>query len=172
MSQQIILLNSDFSFLNTINWKKAMKLIVKEKAEIIKETSKILSDESKTWKIAIPKVMRLIKLVKTVYKNKIPYSKRNVLTRDRYICQYCGIKKQKLTVDHVLPSSRGGKSTFQNCVACCQNCNTLKNNMTPKESNMPLLRIPFEPTIMQFITIKMKVLGIDKELKDIWGRQF
>jgi hypothetical protein len=73
-----------------------------------------------------------------------------------------------MTIDHVIPSSRGGKSSFENCVASCKDCNSKKNNCTPSECKMPLRRQPFRPTIMEFITIKMKELGVDKVLADLW----
>lgn len=166
--QRVILLNSDYSFLNTINWKKAMRLLAKGKVEVLKATEKILRSADRTWELYIPKILRLVKLVRSVYRTRVPYSKKNVIYRDRYICQYCGTKGKKMTVDHVIPSSRGGKSSFNNCVASCKPCNNLKNDRTPREANMVLRKQPFQPTIMEFITIKMKLMGIDKILEDLW----
>jgi len=166
--ERVILLNSDYSFLNTIDWKRAMILLAKGKVEVLKATDKILRDSQRTWEIYIPKVLRLVDIVRRVYRAKVPYSKRNVIYRDRFTCQFCGIVDQKLTIDHVIPKSRGGKSSFDNCVAACKPCNNTKNDRTPREANMVLARKPFQPTIMEFITIKMQVLGIDKLIEDIW----
>jgi len=166
--ERVILLNSDYSFLNTIHWKKAMRLLAKGKVEVLKATEKILKSSDRTWELYIPKVLRLIKLVRSVYRTRVPYSKKNVIYRDKFICQYCGIKEKKMTVDHVLPSSRGGKSNFENCVASCKPCNNKKNDRTPREANMVLRKQPFQPTIMEFITIKMKLMGIDKILEELW----
>ena len=73
-----------------------------------------------------------------------------------------------MTIDHVIPSSRGGKSSFENCVAACKSCNSEKNDRTPSEWGRPLLKRPFRPTIMEFITIKMQVMGVDKVIADMW----
>jgi len=162
----VILLNSDYSYLNTIGWKKAMRLVAKGKVEVLHASDKILRNAEKTWKMLLPKVIRLIKLVRTVYRTRVPFSKRNVLHRDKFICQYCGIKSNKMTIDHVIPKSRGGKSTFENCVAACKPCNNKKNDRTPNEAHMPLRKQPFQPTIMEFIQMKMKALGVDKALKE------
>jgi len=168
--ESVILLNSDYSFLNIIGWKKAIRLLTKGKVEVLKATEKILRSAGRTWELYIPKVLRLVKLVRSVYKTKVPYSKKNIIYRDKYICQYCGVKDSKMTIDHVIPSSRGGKSSFNNCVTSCKSCNSLKNNMTPREAKMTLKRQPFQPTIMEFITIKMQLLGVDKILEELWDK--
>jgi len=160
--EQIVLLNSNYSFLGVINWKKAIKLMVKGKAEVIKNSNNKLNDE-----YIIPQVLRLVNLVKIVYKNKIPYSKKNVFIRDRFKCKYCGKKTLKPTVDHVFPQSRGGKSTFENCVCSCKVCNCKKNDMTPKEAKMPILgQQPHHPSVMEFLRHKMSTLNVD--LSDIF----
>ena len=97
---------------------------------------------------------------------KVPFSKRNMLTRDYFKCVYCGSKKQ-LTIDHVIPTSKGGKTTFENCVTACIDCNNKKKNRTPSEANMFLARRPTHPTISEFLRIKMELLGLDKFLKEV-----
>lgn len=166
--QRVILLNSDYSFLNTINWKVAIRMLVKGKVEIVKATDKILRNAEGTWEIIIPRILRLVKLVREIYKTRVPFSKKNVLNRDRFLCQYCGKKDYKLTIDHIIPKSKGGKTTFDNCVASCKPCNNFKNNRTPRGAGMILKRQPFQPTIMEFINIKMKLLGVDKILEELW----
>lgn len=166
--ERVILLNSDYSFLNTIHWKKAMRLLSKGKVEVLKATERILRSSDRTWEMYIPKILRLVKLVRSIYKAKVPWNKKNVIVRDKSICQFCGKKERKMTVDHVIPSSRGGKSTFENCVCSCKLCNNIKGDKTPSEAQMSLKRRPWQPTIMEFINIKMKTLGIDKILKELW----
>ena len=103
-----------------------------------------------------------------IYKNKVPYSKRNIFVRDGYKCMYCGTREKiKLTIDHVIPQSRGGKSTFDNCVASCRPCNNKKGHRTPNEAKMYLLRQPYTPTIYEFIRLKMKQYKIDEFLKEL-----
>ena len=110
--------------------------------------------------------MRLIKMIRLIYKNKVPYSKKNIMIRDGFSCGYCGSTYQ-LTIDHIIPVSRGGKSTFENCVTACRECNNKKGSRTPGEANMFLKRQPYAPTISEFFRIKMKQLGVDKYLKEV-----
>ncbi len=167
--EKVILLNNDFSFLNMINWKKAMRLVAKGKVEVLQATTKVLRNIEKTWEIFVPKVLRLVKMVRSVYKTRVPFSKKNVFYRDLFTCQYCATKHGRMTIDHVLPVSRGGKSTFENCVCSCKPCNNRKNDRTPREARMFLAKQPIQPTIMEFINIKMKALKIDEVLKELWG---
>jgi 5-methylcytosine-specific restriction endonuclease McrA len=163
--EHTVVLNADYTFLGIVNWKRAVKLLVKEKAEVLQESDRPLMGSFTSVK-NIPLVMRLIYMVNSVYRAKVPYSRKNVLIRDRHTCQYCGTKDD-ITVDHVVPRSRGGKSSFLNCVASCKECNIhKKQNRTPEEAGMRLIRAPHEPTIIEFLTIKMKSLGVHSFLKD------
>jgi len=165
--EKVILLNSDFSFLNVIGWKRAVRLMVKGKAEVVKATDKIITNAEKTIELLVPKVLRLIKLIRSVYKTRVPFSKKNVMIRDDFTCMYCGRKDQRLTIDHIIPKSRGGATDFENCVAACKPCNNRKNDRTPSEAKMYLSKRPTQPTIMEFFIIKMKRLGVYKTLKDL-----
>jgi CRISPR/Cas system Type II protein with McrA/HNH and RuvC-like nuclease domain len=69
-----------------------------------------------------------------------------------------------MTIDHIMPKSQGGGSTFENCVACCRTCNVIKGNRTPSEARMYLRKRPFQPTISEFMRIKFKRLSLD----DLW----
>ena len=167
--ENVILLNSDYNFLGVINWKRAVKLMFIGKVEVIKYTDRLIKTVNEKMKIYVPKVVKFIKLVRQVYKNRVPFSKKNVITRDKHTCQYCGVVLHSgMTIDHIIPKSKGGKSDFKNCVASCHKCNSIKGNSTPNEAKMPLLRQPTKPTIMEFISIKMKLLGVDEVLKDLW----
>jgi len=83
-------------------------------------------------------------------KKGLAFSKKNILRRDNYTCQYCGISNHPLTVDHVNPKSRGGKTTWTNIVVACKTCNLKKGDRTPLEVNMKLVRLPRKPDY-QFI---------------------
>lgn len=164
---QTVVLNADYSYLNTVQWQKAIKMIEKRKVEVLKESEKTIRNYEGTWERKIPLVLKLVYMVRTVYRNKIPYSPKNLYIRDRHTCQYCGAR-QDLTIDHVLPRSRGGKTTFKNCVVSCKTCNIIKKrNRTPEEAGMKLKRQPYEPTVMEFLTYKMKSTGVYKFLKEI-----
>jgi 5-methylcytosine-specific restriction endonuclease McrA len=101
-----------------------------------------------------------MKIVRMVYKHRVPYTKKNVLVRDRHKCAYCGVKSKDLTIDHVLPRSRGGKTDFDNCVACCRKCNDKKGAKTPREAGLALRKRPFQPTISEFMRLKLQTSGI------------
>jgi 5-methylcytosine-specific restriction endonuclease McrA len=161
-----VVLNADYTYLNTVPWQRAIKLLVKEKAEVLKEDDRQITNYENTCCFKVPLVMKLVQMVKTVYRNKVPYSRKNMFIRDNHTCQYCGTHEQ-LSVDHVLPSSRGGKSCFDNCVTSCVQCNIKKGNRTPAEAHMALAKHPYEPTIIEFLTYKMKHTGVYSFLKDI-----
>ena len=161
-----VVLNADYTYLNTVPWQRAIKLLVKEKAEVLKEDDRQISNCDNSCRIKVPLVMKLVQMVQTVYRNKVPYSRKNVFIRDRHTCQYCGTH-ERLSIDHVVPSSKGGKTSFENCVACCVACNLKKGNKTLAEAHMSLKRHPHEPTIIEFLTYKMKHTGVYSYLKDI-----
>jgi 5-methylcytosine-specific restriction endonuclease McrA len=162
---QCVLLNADFTFLNMVNWRRAMCLIAKGKVQILKESEKTIRG-SEGLLVKIPAVMRLIKLIRTLYKNRIPFSKKNVLVRDGFKCAYCGSEKGKLTIDHIIPRSRGGRTCFENCVASCKACNNKKGSSFPSEVNMFLKLRPYQPTITEFLLMKVKNLGVYEILRD------
>ena len=160
-----IVLNGDYTYLNTISWKRALRLMWNGKAETLKYSEKVAHCSDGSC-IKIPLVMRLIKVIRMIYRNRVPYSKRNIMVRDNFTCVYCGATTN-LTIDHVLPVSRGGKTSFDNCVTSCFTCNNKKNNKTPREANMFMKRKPHTPTISEFFLIKMKSMGIDGILKEL-----
>ena len=145
---QCILLNADYSFLSLVSWRRAMCLMVKEKVEVLKYSQRSVGCVEGVRR-AVPAVMRLIKLIRTIYRARVPFSKRNVLIRDRFHCAYCGASGGRLTVDHIVPRSRGGTTDFDNCVACCRRCNARKGNRTPHEARLALRVRPFQPTIAE-----------------------
>jgi 5-methylcytosine-specific restriction endonuclease McrA len=159
--EQIVLLNSDWTFLNFINFRKAILLQFKNKVEIIKYSDKEISTLS--GKIKIPSVVRLVDLVKSIYKRKnLFYSKNNVFLRDNFTCAYCGKQfnsKSNLTIDHIIPVSRGGKNSYENCITSCKKCNHLKGNKLLPELNWTLLFKPYSPSVYDIIMLKLKLAG-------------
>jgi 5-methylcytosine-specific restriction endonuclease McrA len=164
--ERCVVLNGDYSFLNTVNWKRAICLIIKEKAEMLKASTRTVQNCEGTVCFQVPLVIKLIKVVRLIYKNKVPFSKRNIMVRDGFRCVYCG-NRSRLTIDHVIPASQGGKNNFENCVTACQPCNNKKGNRTPREANMFMKKQPHAPTISEFIRMKMKQLGVEKFLKEL-----
>lgn len=159
--ENVILLNQDYSFLRIINWKRAINLMVKEKVEVVKYTKDVLTNVDKTYYFKIPKVLKLVYHIKNFYTAKVKYSKRNVIVRDNFECAYCGHKAKKLTIDHVIPKSKGGKSVFENTVASCRECNNRKKDRTPREAGMKNHKKMYVPTLYSLMKHKIK------DIKDI-----
>lgn len=164
---RVVILNADYVYLNSVSWKRAIRLLVKGKAESLKDSAKkVITTGGK--EIFIPLLMRLIKLVRMVYKNRVPFSKKNIYIRDKNTCMYCGVTEKRLTIDHVIPKSRGGKTSWENCIASCKKCNATKADRTPHEAKMAIKRMPYQPTINEFLMIKMRELGIDKIIDELF----
>jgi len=160
-----VLLNADYTFLNVVNWKRAMCLVAKGKVQVLKQSERIIRT-AEGIAIKVPAVMRLIKLIRTLYRNRVPFSKKNILVRDGFKCAYCGIGKERLTIDHIIPKSRGGKTTFENCVSSCKSCNNKKGDRVPSDAHMYLKVKAYQPTIAEFLRLKVKRLGINDVLRD------
>jgi 5-methylcytosine-specific restriction endonuclease McrA len=169
MSAQTVLLNADYTFLNVVNWKRAIKLEVKGKVEVLEYTSMIVRNAERTVEKFIPKVMKLVEFVKTIYKHKVPFSRKNVLVRDGFKCMFCGTKSEKLTIDHLVPKSKGGKSTFGNCVAACKKCNSTKGNKRLEDTGMHLIKKPHSPTVMEFLQLRLKKFNVEDIIKGTMG---
>ena len=163
--ERVIILNGDYTYLNSVTWKRAIRLVIKGKTEVLKYGDKILKRVDGSI-MRVPSVMKLMKVIRLIYKHKVPYSKKNIHIRDNNKCVYCG-SKNDLTIDHVIPISKGGKTSFENCVAACKDCNNKKGSRTPHEANMYLKKQPYAPTISEFFRIRMKQLGIDDYLKEM-----
>ena len=166
--ERIILLNADYSFLNVVGWKKAFTLMAKGKVEVLKYSETIIKSAAGAV-MKIPVVMRLIKLIRTIYKARVPFSKRNVMVRDGFKCVYCGATGVRFTIDHVVPKSKGGKSTFENCVTACKPCNHRKGHRTCREIKMYPKTSLIAPTISEFLRMKLQTLGVKKVLDDVFA---
>ena len=164
MQEAVILLNADYSPLNVVQVRRAIKLLVKKKAVIVEATKRIITNAERTVSFLIPKVIRLVDYIKQLRRYVVTFTKRNILMRDGFRCQYCDTRSPKLTIDHVLPSSRGGKTEFDNCVAACIECNNKKANKTPDEAGMKLLSKPHKPSLIEFAAARMKHLGYINQL--------
>ena len=150
MTEKTLILNASYEPIKFVDWKKAIALIFREKAEVVASYGRQI--KSVSISIKTPKVIRLktyIKLFGTLARRS--YSKPAVHRRDNYTCQYCSIKlsSKESTIDHILPQSRGGLSTWTNTITSCGPCNNKKDNKTPAEANMKLLSVPCKPDLLQ-----------------------
>lgn len=148
MNGHVLLLNADYSALSVCSVERAIILVLLQKADLV-EAHNDRFVRSTSLRLPWPSIVRLKFYVRVPYK-RIMISRKNVLRRDRFRCQYCK-SRDRLTIDHVLPKSRGGRDTWENLVTACTRCNTRKGNRTPEEADMPLLRKPFRPSHVMFI---------------------
>lgn len=142
--KKTLLLNQNYQPIKSLGWKKTFCLTFLNKVEILEQYKVIFRTCSKAYKL--PAVIRLIEHVNIKY-NTLKLSRYNIFTRDNNQCQYCAKKLnfKEMTIDHVIPKSLGGKNTWNNVVTCCAKCNVLKNNRTPQQANMKLIKRPKMP---------------------------
>jgi len=161
---QVLVLNATYEPLSVVSVKRAVVLLLKEKAELIEAAEAYLRAEN--FQIPRPLVIRLVYFVKIPRRMSLPVTRRTILARDNYTCQYCGATpvRQELTLDHVLPRSRGGKSTWENVVTACKKCNGRKGNRTPTEANMHLLTEPKRPRYLAIAALT------NMEVRRAWNK--
>lgn len=147
MSDRITLLLTSWYFpVKIIRWQDAAKMIYEETVDVIAEYAEELRSPSVTWKM--PAVVRLRREVSRV-KRGIKFSRSNVYTRDKFVCQYCDrgpLPIRALSYDHVVPRSAGGKTTWENIVTCCRTCNSVKDDHTCDEVGMWPIKRPRKPS--------------------------
>jgi len=153
---KVLVLNADYTPINVTTVFKGFKLVDKGKAEILKagDNPIVAGDRSFTR----PLIIRLYNYVKFRL-HKLKINRNRLFRRDNYTCVYCGNKKN-LTVDHVMPKSRGGQNTWLNLVTCCSHCNRVKDNRTPEEAGMKFLKQPYEPSIFSEV--------VNPSIESVW----
>jgi len=166
MNQAVLVLNADHSIINIVNWKRAINLVLKGRAEIVESSERVVNNFEKTVVLTVPAVIKLVEFVKNVYKAKVSFNKTNVFIRDKYTCQYCG-SKENLTIDHVIPISKGGTTCFENCVTCCKSCNILKGSKQLKDTKLTLKQKPYQPGYVQYLQAKIELFGLDSIFKEV-----
>ena len=142
-SVKSLVLNYSYEPLQFCSARHALIMVFGGRAEELDYSDHCVRTTSRSF--AIPTVIRVLKMVHRNRKNAIAFSKKNILRRDDYTCQYCGESNHPLTVDHVMPKSRGGKTNWTNVVVACKSCNLKKGNRTPLEIDMKLKRKPIKP---------------------------
>ena len=145
LNKKVLLLNQSYQPLMTLGAKRAIILSFTEKVEVLERYADQV--RSINLSIFIPSVIRLKDYVK-FNKKRIPLSRKNILKRDNYICQYCDSKSNFMTIDHIIPKDKGGRDLWENLVAACVPCNTKKGNQLLKEINMKLLKQPKVPSFL------------------------
>jgi len=174
LNLNVLSLNRSYQPLGIVTLKKAIKSVIKGRAEIIKvneaghyysynltswtelsSLKKMLEEEDGTedWlvdesdlAIEAPRIIRYLDHDKTYFRG-VKFNRKNLFIRDNYTCQYCGAsgKDSNLQLEHIIPKARGGKATWLNTVCACHSCNTKKGSRTPEEAGMKLIKKPFVP---------------------------
>jgi 5-methylcytosine-specific restriction endonuclease McrA len=143
LNEPVLILNVNYEPLHVCNTKRALSLVLQGKADIILNGRGTIRSASAEFDI--PSVIKLGYMVKRP-RLQISLTKREILRRDEYTCQYCGRKTHILTIDHVIPRRLGGEHKWTNVVAACPTCNRRKGGKTPELANMTLRRQPFRPS--------------------------
>lgn len=142
-SLKILVLNYSYEPLQFCGAKRGLLMVLSGRAEQIECDGYVVRSPSTSFQLPI--VIRVLKMVKRNHRRQVAFSKKNILRRDNYTCQYCGDRERMLTVDHVLPKSRGGKTSWNNVVVACKPCNLKKGNKTAREAEMELSQKPRRP---------------------------
>ncbi len=148
----MLVLNASYEPINVCTVRRAAVLVLKQRAEMLEHASSTLRAERMS--MPRPLVIRLVTYVRIprdAHRRKI--TRRAVFARDRWTCQYCGHERGSLTVDHVVPRSKGGGSGWDNIVTCCAPCNRRKGDRLPAQANMTPLRPPRAPSATIFIHV-------------------
>lgn len=146
--RRVLVLNQDYSPISVCSAERAFLLLYLEKAELIHQAEDI-ELRSVNASYPMPSVIRLSRYIVIPYK-RVMLTRQNLFKRDRNACLYCGSTKD-LTLDHVLPKSRGGESNWTNLATACKKCNSIKGNKTPEEADMSLSEEPFKPSYIMFV---------------------
>jgi 5-methylcytosine-specific restriction endonuclease McrA len=148
MEKRVLVLNLDHSPVAVVPVQKAIVLCLLEKANVL-STYELLKIRTVDRSFEYPAVIRL-----THYKN-IPFrgvllNRNNLFKRDNGECQYCGSRKH-LTIDHIIPKSKGGKTNWTNLITACNRCNVNKGDKTPEQAGLTLKSEPFKPSLSYFL---------------------
>jgi 5-methylcytosine-specific restriction endonuclease McrA len=180
LQNSVLVLNRFYMPVHVVSVRRAVLLIYGDYAEVIhvedgvysnfdfdawREVSEYLAEDPQEhdefirgvgFSLHVPRVIRLNQYDK-VPKQSLRFNRRNIFARDDHTCQYCarGFSLAQLSLDHILPRSRGGQSNWENVVCCCLKCNTRKSDRTPKEANMRLLRQPQKPRHSPLMKMKL-----------------
>ncbi len=184
INAHVLVLNKLWMAIRVINAQRAFSMVYRDLAEVIhvgdgtfggydferwtdlSTTKHEFDTDHYDWvrtvrlHLAVPKVIRLLGYDR-LPQQEVKLNRRNIFARDRNMCQYCGKRSStsELSLDHLLPRSKGGKSSWENLVCCCVTCNAKKGGRTPIEAHMTLVRKPFKPRRNPAISLR---LGSDK----------
>lgn len=181
----VLVLNKSWVVVNVASVRRAMGLLYQDLARAVHPEDYSLYDfddwcelskfektgrmiMTPSAEIRVPEVI-LLNAFNGFFRREVRFSRRNIFERDKQTCQYCGVKlsKSDLTIDHVVPQSKGGTDSWDNLVLACVKCNVRKANRTPEQANMPLLRKPVKPNWLPTLGTKIPDRGCNSWQKFI-----
>lgn len=164
MHGHTLLLNASYEALEVIDWTRAVTLYYRGKVEIVASHDRVIRSVSVT--LQMPSIVRLLRFVKRRQVEGVRFCRANVYGRDAYTCQYCGQQGavETLTYDHVVPQAQGGQKSWSNIVTACIRCNRKKDDRTPEQAGMALLRVPRRPHANAAVRV---TLGL-RQTPDSW----
>jgi len=162
---RVLVLNSSYEAINICTARRAIVMLLSGKADIVENAEEVVRSSSLDMKI--PEVIRLRRYISLPYR-PIPFCRKNIFLRDGFRCCYCGdqFSHDQLTLDHVIPVSRGGKDAWNNVVTACKSCNHKKGNYFVEEIGMTLLHRPHRPTLPTFLHL-VRLMG---EKRTVWRK--
>lgn len=181
LSASVLVLNRLYMAVHVVGVRRAFALLCRELAEVVhledgqfanydfdswREISELNAEEKRpnddwirsvNFEIQVPRVIRLL-FYERIPRRSIRLNRHTILARDEHRCQYCGrrLPSSQLSLDHVIPRSRGGETTWDNVVCACLKCNVKKGGRTPHEAHMPLSQIPRRPTQSPLLMMKLE----------------
>lgn len=181
LSANVLVLNKLYLAIRVINVKRAFSLLARDLAEVVcVEDGQYINHDFQSWlevsefkrrfevekhdwmrtvriAVAVPRIIRLLDYDRLPAQD-VKFNRRNIYARDGNKCQYCGRKfpTSELSLDHIVPRSRAGKSTWENIVCACLKCNVRKGDKTPEEAGMKLITKPKKPKRSPLINLKIQ----------------
>jgi 5-methylcytosine-specific restriction endonuclease McrA len=146
----VLVLNQSYEPLAVCRARRAVVLIFEGKAEMLEDGVGYIHSISETF--PLPSVIKLARMIRRPRRQR-KMTRFEIFNRDRYTCQYCGVRTRHLTLDHVIPRYRGGEHTWENVVSACVDCNRHKAGRTPQEARMKLIQKPAPPGNSHFYII-------------------
>jgi 5-methylcytosine-specific restriction endonuclease McrA len=168
MYPRVHVLDVGYQYCETMNWQRAAWLVYSGQAEAL-----VSSDTVRLrHEFFLPRIIRLLKLIRRKYREGVPFNRANLYIRDSYRCRYCGKRggRETLSLDHVMPISRGGLTSWENAVTACRSCNSRKDDQTPAEAGMPFIERgfrPYRPTVMEFLGYRLMLEGLEGVLDEL-----
>jgi len=179
LDSSVLVLNRYYMAMRLIPLRQALLLLYRNTAEVIdRENEHYVNYDFSSWcqlsvlqddlgegqaewirlvrqRLLVPRIVRLTRFDR-VYYQPLRFNRRNLFARDKQCCQYCAkqLTLSQMSLDHVLPRSQGGDTSWENIVCCCVKCNTTKGNRTPKQANMELQQQPQKPTLHPQMTLE------------------